>query len=191
MLFKTVSLFDLKPSPQGSDSLTNDKEVYLQNEDKAAWLVSNYDDKSISEEEKKEIEKTACLKGQLVALDFDGTITADPKFFAELSKGLASFGAIIIILTGRRWSESQFLLKYLYNNGIVFDLISMYPKEYPDCKIKDEKLEEEIGSWKEFIIRRLGISVVIDDSDIYAKKILSSNPNVLLLKPINNNTMEK
>lgn len=191
MRFKTVSLFDLKPSPQGSDSLTNDKEVYLQNEDKAAWLVSNYDEEPISEEEKKEIEKTACLKDRLVALDFDGTITANPKFFSELSKSLIFFGCKIIILTGRRWSEGAILLQYLRDNGIMFDSIAMFPDEYPDSQIKDELLEEKIGIWKSCMVKIFGVSIVIDDSDIYAKWILSVNPNILLLKPINISQMEK
>jgi len=103
-------------------------------------------------------------KKKIKGSDFDGVITAG--IIPE--KGT-------IILTGRPKEDEEFVREHLeHNNEIYF---------FPDQDKIDGKLSKDklVGTWKGEMIKKLGITSFIDDTEKQLEIIQKINPNIELL----------
>ena len=120
-----------------------------------------------------------------IAIDFDGTVTADPHFFKDLVASLKKSGSKVYLVTGRSALEREDVESYCSTRGLKFDAIHFYPVPYKfDVASWDALTDSRIGMWKAEILKELGADVMIDDNDIYIRIVASRLPEMMILKPV-------
>lgn len=105
----------------------------------------------------------------IVALDIDGTITANPLFFKHLHDAWLVSEKRIVFLTARPESQRISTINQLNKLSIpVENNLYMFPQEYcfpfesSDAEVYYKKLH---ASWKARTCVQLGVSVLIDDCE--------------------------
>jgi hypothetical protein len=120
-----------------------------------------------------------------VAIDFDGTITSNPRAFKRLVDKITKGGGKAYLVTGRPHAESEEVLSYCKRYGLKFKSHHFYPLHYEFDWIKwDDSIDAKIGAWKAKEMRSIGIDIAIDDNPIHTMQIKRHVPNILVLTPI-------
>lgn len=129
--------------------------------------------------------KKKAARGSRVAIDFDGTITLDPRFFKGLVNSIRTAGGRAYLVTGRSVLDKEYVEKFISRYGIKFHEKYFYPIQYRfDWIAWDILRDARIGAWKAKVLSELGIDAVIDDNPIYINQIIKKLPNILVLRPI-------
>jgi hypothetical protein len=124
-------------------------------------------------------------KKSCIGIDFDGTLTLDPRFFKKLVDNVRVSGGKCYLITGRSHLEKSEVESYLKLHGIRFDGIYFYPIAYYYDRIAwDSLLGSRIGVWKAKILSELGADVMIDNDPIIVSRIVEKMPKILVLKPV-------
>jgi len=132
---------------------------------------------------KKPLKKAS--RGSRVAIDFDGTITLDPRFFRMLVDSIRSTGGRAYLLTGRSVLDKDYVEKFVSRYGMKFHEMHFYPIPYRyDWVAWDLLLGVRVGAWKAKVLAQLGADAVIDDNPVYIGQIIKRLPNILVLRPI-------
>lgn len=90
-----------------------------------------------------------------LGLDMDGTITADPRFFALLSQTVQAIGGKVYIITLRESYFEDMTRAQLDAIGIKYNRLLMRP---------DGLSLEEGPAWKARVVKALGIGCMFEDS---------------------------
>jgi hypothetical protein len=120
-----------------------------------------------------------------IAIDFDGTITADPAHFKRLIDKASGLGHKCHLVTGRPDGEAEYVKRFCSMHGIKFSSMNFYPIPYKFNWVAwDTLMDVRIGSWKATKIEALGATVVFDDNPIHIKQIVKRVPNIYALTPV-------
>ena len=117
---------------------------------------------------------------QLVAFDFDHTLTRSPAALHCLALSPKSKS---YIMTGRPNSERQTIIDWLRDKNIepsIFEDILCYPEEYA-MKDFGHELMHKIAIWKAGLCRDMGINIIFEDNMGVVKPIASISPKTLVM----------
>lgn len=144
------------------------------------------DPRGKSEKDKSGVKVTRKPKRQGgIAIDFDGTLTLDPKWFKSEIDRASGAGVRCHLVTGRPEAERGIVEDFCRMYGIKFASMNFYPRPYKYSKDTwDALMDVEIGAWKSKCISDLKADVVVDDNEIYISQIAKGNPGILILKPV-------
>jgi len=119
-----------------------------------------------------------------VSIDFDHTITAYPELFARLIHKIRKGGGKIYILTGRSLIDKNFVVDYLKEHNVEYDMIITFPVEYSgQFYDHDSVMDVLIGQFKAQKIKDIGVDIHVDDSTIHIQQIRIKHPDLLILTP--------
>lgn len=125
------------------------------------------------------------LPRSVVGIDFDGTVTADPRFFSRLVAGLHEKGCKAYLITGRPYTERDNVESYCKRYALEFDAYYFYPFPYRHTSDGvDAILELKIGSWKADVLSSIKANLMIEDSDVFISQIVSRLPRITVMKPV-------
>lgn len=118
--------------------------------------------------------------GQVVAIDYDGTITKNPPAFKSLVDKIHASGSKAILLTARPDDQREQILGWLSGHGIQVDDAYLFPEHY-DHAMFDKDREGWMAkhvAWKSKALAEMGATDFIDDSIDYAASVAENNPEV-------------
>jgi len=122
---------------------------------------------------------------KVVGIDFDGTVTADPRFFRDLVARLRKAGSKVHLITGRSYVDKAEVDRYCDLYGLNFSAKHFYPLPYrSDWVGWDTLLEVRIGSWKAKVLSDLNAEAMIEDNDVFISQIVARLPTITVLKPV-------
>lgn len=136
----------------------------------------------------KRTEAEILSEKSVVGIDFDGTVTADPKFFRELTEKLRSSGVAVHLITGRSYVEQEEVEAYCKMHSLNFSEKHYYPLPYRHDWIGwDTLVEVRIGSWKAKILDEIKAEAMIEDNCVFIDQIIKRLPNITVLRPVGGN----
>ena len=135
--------------------------------------------------------KLAGLSGMRVAVDYDGTLTSNPRAFKKFLSRLARAGSKIYLVTGRPESGRKEIEAFVKTYGFRFDGMFFYPHPYHHDWISwDINMDARVGLWKGKVLKDLGADIIIDDNLVYVNQILKFMPGILALMPTTNERLK-
>ena len=147
---------------------------------------TSYGDAGVSELPKTSKPEKKKKKKKLVAgIDFDGTVTLEPRAFKSIIDRIIAEGGECHLITGRPDAESKEVKAYCDMYGLRFTSMKFYPVHYKFSVIDyDPAIDVKIAKWKAETLNKISADVMVDDSYIYAMAMVKHAPNVLILKPM-------
>ena len=120
-----------------------------------------------------------------VMVDFDGTITLDPRRFSQAIKHAMKHGCEFHLVTGRPESQRKNVSGYCRMHGMEFSSMHFYPVEYSfKHSISESFMDSRIGNWKGKVAAQLRADAVIDDSLTCISRIKHFVPLIVALRAI-------
>ena len=121
----------------------------------------------------------------VAAIDFDGTVTMNPRGFKRVIDKASKAGCECHLVTGRPINKRAEVEQYCKRYGIKFASMNFHPVPYDFESIRwDMLLDVRIGAWKARKFAELGINVAVDDNPIHIAQFMRKIPGLLVLKPL-------
>jgi hypothetical protein len=101
-----------------------------------------------------------------LGLDIDGTICANPAFYAFLAMAWVAQGGEVHIVSARAESDRSFTVGQLleWGFGPTPHFLHLYPHPYDYRDLEEmERHYQSHAAWKAAVCRERGIAVLIDD----------------------------
>jgi hypothetical protein len=119
----------------------------------------------------------------IVGIDFDGTVTSEPRAFSDITNRIMLNGDECHLITGRPKSEASKVKQFCDLYNIKFSSMKFYPKEYKYMG-PNPMVDADVAVWKGAICKDLGAHIMIDDNYVYAMAINKANPNIVIVRPM-------